>query len=254
MTPSNLISVVMPAYNSERYISEAIRSVISQTYENWELIVIDDGSTDSTPDIVKSFADVDKRITFVQNEKNLGVALTRNRGFELACGEWVALLDSDDVWHNDKLEKQLEVAERTGCDVVYCSYTMIDEDRHLLSEYVVPPKTSYEELLKESTISCSTALLSRRITDSEHFLSEYYHEDYVYWLHLLKQGYVAAGSTESLVDYRVAEGSRSHDKLKAAKNRWYIYRKAEQLPLWRSVTVFCSYAMRGMAKYRRTRK
>lgn len=254
MKANDLISVVMPAYNSERYISDAIQSVIAQTHENWELFVIDDCSTDRTREIVKPFADTDTRITLVCNDKNLGVSLTRNRGFEMAAGSYVALLDSDDIWHCDKLEKQLEVAERTNCEIIYCSYTVIDENGQRLSEYTVPEKTSYDDMLKESTISCSTAMLSKRITDTERFSPEHYHEDYAYWLHLLKSGYTAAASAESLADYRVAKGSRSHNKLKAAKNRWLVYRKAEHLPFWRSVSVFCSYAFRGTAKYRRMHK
>lgn len=108
------VSVVMPSYNAEKYISEAIQSVIAQTYENWELLIIDDCSTDSTANIVKQFSDVDSRITLYSNPKNMGVALTRNKGMNLANGSWIALLDSDDVWHKDKLEKQIELAGKTG--------------------------------------------------------------------------------------------------------------------------------------------
>lgn len=254
MNANNLISVVIPAYNSERYISDTIKSVIAQTHKNWELFVVDDGSTDRTREIVKALADTDTRITLVCNDKNLGVSKTRNRGFEMACGSYVALLDSDDVWHSDKLEKQLEVANQTGCDIIYCSYAIIDENGQHLSEYIVPKKTTYNDMLKESTISCSTAMLSKRIADTERFSPEHYHEDYAYWLHLLKSGYTATASVEVLADYRVAKGSRSHDKLKSAKNRWHIYRKVEHLPLWRSVSAFCSYAIRGTIKYRRMHK
>lgn len=122
-----LVSVVMPSYNSEKYIPEAIHSVIAQTYENWELLIIDDGSTDSTANIVKQFSDIDSRITLYSNSKNMGVALTRNKGMDLAKGSWIALLDSDDVWHKDKLEKQLELAKKAGADIVYCSYCLIDK-------------------------------------------------------------------------------------------------------------------------------
>lgn len=244
----------MPAYNSERYISDAIQSVIAQTYDNWELLVIDDGSTDRTCEIVRSFADTDSRITLVCNGKNLGVALTRNRGFDMAKGDFVTLLDSDDVWHADKLEKQLDVAVRTDCDIVYCSYTIMDKDGKRLSEYLVPATTSYEKMLRESVISCSTAMLSRKIIDTERFSSGYYHEDYAYWLHLLKSGYTAAASTEILSDYRVANGSRSYNKLNAARYRWQIYRKVEHLSLFKTVSVFCSYALHGFAKYRRMHK
>ena len=120
-TKHPLVSVVMPAYNAEKYIGEAIRSVQSQTYANWILLVIDDCSTDHTADVVRAFVNTDDRIRLFQNTHNLGAAKTRNRGFELAKGEWVALLDSDDVWHSDKLERQLAAALNSGSEIIYCS-------------------------------------------------------------------------------------------------------------------------------------
>lgn len=251
LTADQLVSVIMPAYNVECYIEQSIRSVMSQTHRNLELIVIDDCSTDNTLEIVKAMSDADERITVIENDENLGVAMTRNRGFAAARGEWVALLDSDDVWHEDKLEKQLRVAMRTGCDIVYCSYAMIDEGGRIFSEYIVPESTTYDEMLRESTISCSTALLSRRIFETEQFPHGFYHEDYVYWLRLLKMGYTAAASSELLAEYRVVKDSRSYNKLNAAKMRWNIYRKVEGLSLRRSISAFCSYSVRGFAKHRR---
>lgn len=254
MISNILVSIVMPAHNSERYISDAIRSVIAQTYKRWELLVIDDCSTDCTAEIAKSLVNADKRINYIRNDRNLGVALSRNRGFEAAHGDRIALLDSDDIWHSDKLEKQLAIAEKTGSDIVYCSYSIMDENSKKISDFIVPERVSYDELLRESVISCSTAMLSRSIIDTELFSNEYYHEDYAYWLRLLRKGYTAAAATEVLTDYRVVNGSRSHNKLKSAKERWLIYRKAEHLSLRRSVSVFCSYAIRGTVKYGRMHK
>ena len=111
-----LVSVIMPAYNAEKYIEEAIRSVLSQTYTNWKLLILDDGSTDRTAELAERFANADTRIRLLRNPQNMGVARTRNRGFDMANGDWAALLDSDDVWHSDKLEKQLAAAERSGAD------------------------------------------------------------------------------------------------------------------------------------------
>lgn len=102
-----LVSVIMPAYNAEKYIEEAVSSVLSQTYKNWELLILDDCSSDCTAEIAEYFASLDTRIRLLRNPQNMGVAKTRNRGFDIAKGEWIALLDSDDVWHSDKLEKQL---------------------------------------------------------------------------------------------------------------------------------------------------
>ena len=246
-----LVSVVMPSYNAEKYISEAIQSVIAQIYENWELLIIDDCSTDSTANIVKQFSDVDSRITLYSNPKNMGVALTRNKGMNLAKGSWIALLDSDDVWHKDKLEKQIELAGKTGADIVYCSYCLIDSCGKKISEFIVPPITSYEEMLKSSVISCSTAMLCNNSAGKHRFTGGNFHEDYVFWLNLLRNGFEAVGCEESLSDYRVVEGSRSHNKIKSAKNRWIVYRKVEKLPLKKAVRAFASYTYNGFRKYKR---
>ena len=245
------VSVVMPSYNAEKYISEAIQSVIAQTYENWELLIIDDCSTDSTANIVKQFSDVDSRITLYSNPKNMGVALTRNKGMNLAKGSWIALLDSDDVWHKDKLEKQLVAAENTGADIIYCSYSLMDKNGEHLSDFIVPERTSYDDMLRKSVLSCSTVLLRSSILSAHCFFTNYYHEDYVFWLELLKSGYTAVASPGILADSRIVDGSRSNDKLKSARNRWLIYREIEKLSLGKSVRVFAAYAFNGFIKHKR---
>ena len=235
-----LVSVVMPAYNAEKYIGEAIRSVQSQTYTNWILLVIDDCSTDHTVDVVQAFVNTDDRIRLFRNTRNLGAAKTRNRG-----------LDSDDIWHSDKLEKQLAVALNSGSEIIYCSYSLISSDGQKISDYIVPTQTSYDDMLKESVFSCSTTLLAKSVVDNNRFSADYYHEDLVYWLQLLKKGYSASACCEPLADYRIVEGSRSHSKLQSAKNRWEVYRKVEKLSLLKSLSVFLSYTARGLRKYKR---
>ena len=246
-----LVSVIMPAYNAERYIEEAIVSVRSQTYTNWELIILDDCSTDRTAEIAEHFAGLDPRIRLLRNPQNMGVARTRNRGLDLAAGQWVALLDSDDVWHSDKLEKQLMLAEKSGADIIYCSYSLMGENGEHLSDFIVPEITTYDNMLKESVLSCTTVLLRRAMLSCHRFSPAYYHEDYALWLALLRAGCKAAADQEILADYRIVKGSRSNDKLKAAKNRWLIYRKVEKLSLLKSIHVFAVYAFNGLVKYKR---
>lgn len=246
-----LVSVIMPAYNAEEYISEAVQSVMAQTYTNWELLILDDCSTDSTADKARCFSDLDPRITLYSNPKNIGVALTRNKGMALAKGSWVALLDSDDIWHKDKLEKQLVTAENTGADIIYCSYSLMDKNGEHLSDFIVPERTSYYDMLRKNVIGCSTVFMRSPILIHHHFSTEHYHEDYVLWLELLKSGYIAAASTDVLVDYRIVDGSRSNDKLKSARNRWLIYREIEKLSLGKSVRVFVAYAFNGFIKHKR---
>lgn len=245
-----LVTVIMPAYNAEKYIEKAISSVISQSYENWELLVIDDGSTDSTVEIVERNFGNEPRIHFYKNEKNIGVAKTRNRGFDLANGEWIALLDSDDIWMPDKTEKQLKLLDSCKADILYSSYTLFyDEDCKDKKLYKVPGKTSYNKMLGENVIGCSTVMINKKILSEHRFNDKYYHEDYALWLDLLKTGCTAAGCTESLVDYRVVKNSRSFDKKNAALNRWLIYRDSQRLPLYKAIPAFCVYMINGVIKH-----
>lgn len=247
------VSVIMPAYNMERFIDQAIRSVMDQTMTDWELLVIDDGSTDDTCAIVERLACQDCRIRLYRNPENLGVAKTRNRGFELSRGEYVALLDSDDLWLPEKLEKQLALAKRTGAELVYCSYAIVDAGLEKVREdYLVPERADFETLLKENVIGCSTVLLRRELTRDHRFEPAYLHEDYVLWLELLRQGYSAAGCTEPLTKWRLIANSRSFDKRKSAKSRWMIYRDYLHLPLGRRIRCFAAYAAAGMKKYKKS--
>lgn len=246
-----LVSVIMPAYNAEKYIEEAVRSVLSQTYTNWELLILDDGSTDRTVELAEKLSNADPRIRLLRDPQNMGVAQTRNRGFDLAEGKWAALLDSDDVWHSDKLEKQLDAAQRSGADMIYCSYSMMDADGRKISDYIVPERTNYAAMLEESVLSCSTVLLSRSIYSEYRFSTNYYHEDYALWLRLLRLGFTAFGCRDVLADYRILKGSRSNDKLRSARQRWLVYRKAEKLSFVRSVHAFAGYVRHGIAKYKR---
>ena len=244
-----LISVIMPAYNAEKYIEAAVQSVRSQTYTNWELLILDDCSTDDTAKIAGTFAEMDSRICLLRNSQNVGVARTRNRGIEVAAGQWVAFLDSDDVWHKEKLEKQLAVVSCTDADIVYCSYSLMNENAGHLSDFIVPETTSYNDMLKESVLSCSTVLMRRSILMQHRFSAAYYHEDYALWLELLRSGYRAAASRQVLADYRVVKGSRSNDKLRSARNSWTIYRKVEKLSWQKSVNAFAAYAFHGLVKH-----
>ena len=249
-TDSKKVSIIIPAYNAAEYIGFTIESVLKQTHENWEAIIIDDCSKDATAAVVERYAERDGRIRFYRNEQNMGVARTRNRGFDLAQGEWVALLDSDDCWYSEKIEKQLRLAVEKEADIVYSSYALVNVSTGERKSYVVRDSTDYNSMLNENVIGCSTVMLRKSITDTYQFSTQFAHEDYALWLELLKAGYKAVGCKEILVDYAVMEGSRSYDKRKAAINRWKILRKGQKLPLYRAVPAFCVYAIRGVIKHR----
>lgn len=247
-----LVSVIMPAYNCERYIEIAIRSVMAQTYQNWELLVIDDGSTDSTPEVIETLSHEDARIALIRNPKNMGVAKTRNRGFELSQGQYAALLDSDDVWLPNKLEKQIALARNTGAEIVYCSYSIIDENgRKTCNDFIVPDKIDYDGMLVRSVVSCSTALLSKCIVDHYSFRTDYYHEDFLLWLELMRDQKTACGVPEVLAEYRILPGSRSFNKWRSAVERWKIYRRYMKEPFVKSIKLIVRYALLAMGKYKK---
>ena len=244
------VSVVMPAYNVEKYITDAIDSVIAQSFGDWELIIIDDCSSDGTADIIRAKLDQDARIFAVFSEENHGVAYCRNLALDMCRGKYIALLDADDLWHPDKLKKQLELAEETGADIIYCSYSMIDEHGEKCHpDFIVEEETNYRKMLIKSVLSCSTVLLRHDRIANERFDGSTYHEDYLYWISLLKSGCIARGCREPLADYRIVNGSRSNNKLRSAKKRWDIYRKSLKLPFAESCILFVAYAAAGLKKY-----
>jgi len=247
-----LVSVIMPAYNAEPFIEEAIASVINQTMPNWELFVIDDCSKDSTFQIAKTMAKNNSKIQVIRNDVNLGVAKTRNRGIDLAKGKYIAFLDSDDVWHSEKLERQIEQMEKTDAGIGYCSYAIIDKDgNRIRADYLVPKQVTWHDLLTENCIQCSAMLIRADIVKRIMFKTEFYHEDYILGLDILKEGHKAAGCSEILLDWRYIQNSRSFDKKKSALNRWRIYRKYLKLSLVKSLAAFVGYTCAGLRKYLR---
>lgn len=246
---SPLVSVVMPNYNGERFVSEAINTVLSQTYSNIELIVVDDCSTDNSPEIIENIARADSRVHFIRNTSNCGVSKTRNNGIQLAKGHYIAFLDNDDLWEKDKVERQLLLASK-GYLIVYCSYDFIDEKGELIKKpFIVPPTTNFHKMLSSSVISCSSAFIDAELLKEHLFRTDFYHEDYLLWMELLKVVEEAAGDQKVLMHYRQVSGSRSSSKGQVAKERWKIYRKALKLNIFESSIAFLRYAINGVLKY-----
>lgn len=245
-----LVSVVMPAYNKEKYIAKAINSVIHQTITDWELIVIDDCSTDGTRDVIAAMAANDPRIRFVRNESNLGAAGTRNRALDMCRGEYVALLDADDIWYPEKLEKQLNLLRCTEADVAYSSYKVIRRGaQEKSSDYIVPEKVSLRDMLRQNWIGCSTVLMTGAVARSYRFTTEFYHEDYVFCLQMLQNGAGFVGVTDVLGEYSYYPDSRSGNKLASAKSRWDVYRRYLKLSLVECLWYMLQYAVGGILKY-----
>ena len=251
MEHTPLVSVIMPAYCEKRFLKQAVDSVKAQTMESWELLILDDCSPDDTFALAQSFAAQDSRIQALRNDENMGVAATRNRGIALAKGKYIAFLDGDDIWSERKLELQIKALEKQNADIVYCAYTIIEADGTLRSTYRVPKTVDYEMLLKENSMQCSAMLLRAQVAKAHPFRTDFFHEDYVLGLELLKDGCKAVGCREVLLSWRLDKNSRSFNKRKAAQNRWRIYRDYLHLPLPKRLWVFGCYTLKGARKYLR---
>lgn len=248
---STLVSVIMPAYNAEMTIAASIESVLSQTHTALELIIIDDGSKDKTADIARAYEKADARVRFFINETNGGVSNARNRGVELCQHDWVAFLDSDDRWAEDKLEKQLAAAEaHPECALFFTSTCYVFEDGEM-SHYVLhaPEKVYRSDVLRQNVISCSSSLVRREALLRHPMKNDrMIHEDMAAWVAILGETPYAVGIDEPLLIYRISKSGKSGNKLVAAKMQWRTYRAAG-IPLFKALGCYIVYAWRGVKKY-----
>lgn len=245
-----LVSIVTPCYNAEQFIDETIQSVLTQRYTHWELIIVDDGSLDQSRDIIKNYIKNDKRIKLIINDINLGVTKSRNKAIKVSKGDYIAFLDSDDIWLPAKLEKQIELMQIENIDMSYSAYNIIDIDRQIIGHYAIKEQVSYRDMLKTSIIGTLTMVYNVKKLGKFYF-HDVGHEDYVLKLEILKQIEYARGITEVLAEYRIVEESLSRNKLKTAKWQWYIYRKVEKLSIWKSIYYFIQYTYYGFRKYKK---
>jgi len=267
-----LVSIVMPAFNSGETIADSITSVLGQSHSNWELLIVDDGSTDDTRAVVSTFLS-DRRIRLLKGAGRGGPARARNVGLEVASGDMVAFLDSDDQWVAHKTEAQLAFMKRTGAALSYTGYWRVDIDgRTRLGQVEVPSSVTYESLLKTNSIGCLTAMYDRRLfpdvrmpdvgrsaegTWLHRWLNgRIGHEDYAFWLALLRsspargRAMFAGGINEPMAMYRLSANSLSGNKLRAASFQWLVYRHIEKLSLPSAAANFCRYAWHGLKKHR----
>lgn len=244
-----LCSVIMPVYNSEKYVSDAIESVLSQTYSNLELIIIDDCSTDNTMNILSSYSKQDTRIKIIRSEKNSGCAASRNKGLRFCKGNYIAFIDSDDVWAKEKLEKQLRYMENNLLNMTFTSYNIINSDGIFLKTRKIKDVLTFEDLLKENSIIFSTTIFNKNAVNGLTFKDEWFHEDYVYLLDYLEKNNLMNGLSDCLVNYRVHNQGRSYNKVKSAIFRWKIYREYLQLDLIEALKYFIIYTVKGIIKY-----
>ncbi|MCC5795196.1 MAG: glycosyltransferase family 2 protein [Chromatiales bacterium] len=243
-----LVSVIMPAHNAESTLDHAIRSVRAQTYEAWELLIVDDLSSDRTADIARDHAAIDPRVQLVRLEENRGPAGARNAALERAKGRFVAFLDADDYWLPAKLTLQVEFMSQNDIGFSYTMYRRIragDSGSGRLIE--LPSRLVYEDLLKNTAIACSTAMIDRQKAPPIVF-PLIRHEDYALWLRLLREGMVAYCLAEDLACYRESSNSVSGNKLRSALWVWRVYRQAEGLTVPKAAWCLTNYAWRAATR------
>lgn len=247
---AHLVSIVMPVHNAESYIEEAIRSVMQQTYQEWELLVVDDASTDLSMQIAHRLAAIDSRIKILVNERNTGYPATpRNKAIDAAQGRYIAFLDSDDIWLPGKLEQQLPFFgddERVG--VVFSNYEKVDVNAQRANRVVsAPSQTNYKQLLLGNVIGNVTGIYDTQRVGKVHF-RKVRHEDYAMWLSILKRGFIARNTGTVTALYRVTGSSVSSCKFRLLSWQWNIYRRVEKLSFFSSVYYYINYAIRGLIK------
>ncbi|CEI73874.1 glycosyltransferase family 2 protein [Romboutsia hominis] len=245
----NLVSIITPMYNSGKFIRNTIESVLNQTYEDWEMIIVDDCSKDESPEIVKSYTKKDERIKYIRVSENKGVSNARNVALKNASGRYIAFLDSDDIWETTKLEKQIRFMKEKNCAISFTSYELINEENQKLNKVVrVPKSVDYKTLLKGNVLGCLTVVIDKSKLNFDIKMSGVRHEDYVLWLSILKRGYIAYGLDEVLAQYRKSLTSLSGNKIKSAMWTWNIYRNIEKIPLHKSIYYFVNYSINGIKK------
>lgn len=232
MKQKDLISIIIPVYNASSFLSETINSIQEQTYENWELIFVDDCSNDNSAQIINSYIKKDTRIKYIKMDKNSGPALARNKGIEEAKGNFLCFQDADDLWDNNKLEKQINFMKKQKCAFSYTSYEFADEKGIPTGKKVIAKsKMTYKKNLKNTIISTITVMFNLELIDKKliKMPNLIYVEDTATWWQILRTGIIAYGIPDVFSYYRRAKNTQSSNKIKTLKKLWYLYRHVEKL-------------------------
>lgn len=245
------VSIITPSYNSEKFIAQTIESVLSQTYTEWEMIIVDDKSMDNTVKLIETYTQKDKRIKYIVLEENSGPAVARNRAIEEAEGKYIAFLDADDLWMPQKLEKQIAFMQRENIALSYTGYYRFEESaEEIKDEITVPMKVDYHELLKQNIIGCLTAVYDTKIVGKVYMPLIRKRQDFGLWLKILKEVPYAYALQEPLAYYRMHHDSISSNKIVSSQYNWKLYREVEKLPWYQALYYFAWYTYRSLLKYK----
>jgi len=246
---SSLVSIITPSYNSSKFIKDCVASVFSQTYKNWEMIIVDDCSKDNSKEIISELSTKDKRIKPIFLEKNVGAAEARNAAIRQSKGKYVAFLDSDDLWNPKKLEKQLSFMYENEIAFSYTNYQFMSENGEDLSNIIsAPEKMTYDSYLKNTIIGCLTVIIDREKSGKFEMPNIRSSHDMALWLLIMKRGFSAYGLDENLARYRIVSTSNTAIKWHAAKDVWKVYRQVEKLSFIYSTWCFVWYAFNAFKK------
>jgi teichuronic acid biosynthesis glycosyltransferase TuaG len=246
----DLVSIITPSYKSERFISQTIESVLSQTYKNWEMIIVDDLSPDKSNEIIEKYIIKDSRIKLIKLEKNSGPAVARNRAIKEAKGRYISFLDADDLWMPEKLKKQIEFMSKNNLSFTYSSYNLIDKEGGNIGFFETKNYIYYYSILKTNPIGCLTAIYDTQKLGKVYMPNILLGQDYSLWLKILKEIKTTKGMLEPLATYRILDNSISSNKKIAALYQWKIYREVEKLGIFKSIYYFVHYAYYGLKKYK----
>ena len=246
----DMVSIIIPVYNSAKYLSETIESIQRQTYQNYEAIFIDDCSTDNSVSIIEEYKKINDKIKIIELQKHEGVSKARNTGIEMAKGRYLTFLDSDDIWLKNKLEKQINFIKQTNYAFIYCSFKYISDNGKLMSKKIkIDKETDYNKALLNTRILTITAMIDLNKIPKEYcYMPDVMNEDIATWWKILKKGYVAYGQDEVLAYYRQAKNSRSSKKHITAFYRWKLYREHEDLNIFKASYCFINYAINAISK------
>ncbi len=247
-----LVSIITPCYNGAKYISETIDSVLNQTYTQWEMIIVDDGSKDNSAEIVRAYMEKDKRIKFLQQE-NAGSAAARNNGIRNAEGQYIALLDADDLWEAEFLTEQIAFMTEKDAVCVYCSYKCIDENgNEILNPVICRPEITTKDMMVTNYIGCLSGLYNLERHGKIYLREELksLRDDYAFWLDIVKLEDKAYGNQKLLARYRVLATSTTGNKKKLIKKQYRFYRDYLKLGVFKSTVNLIRWGIMGLKKYK----
>lgn len=242
------VSVITPLYNCERFLENTIQSILAQDFQDWELIMVDDCSTDSSLAIAQHYVEQDKRIKVLQLERNSGAAVARNTAIEAARGRFIAFLDSDDQWLPKKLDVQLRFMQEKDIAFSYAAYEKLSEQGEVVGNVGVPEKVGYRDMLKVSSIGCLTAMYDTEKLGKVYMPLIRKRQDLGLWLRILKQVPYAYGVQQVLAQYQLRPDSISANKRSAAQYTWRLYREVERLNFFIASYYFIHYAINGVLR------